>query len=71
MPAVLRNKKEVQPKLNFFLVSLTNIIRTRFAGRIFAPDIISFFAGRQPSGIIQFRLTQKFSPAKSAISECV
>jgi len=54
-----------------FRHSLTDIIRTRFAGRIFAPAFISFFAGRQPSGIIQFRLTQKFSPAKSAISECV
>jgi len=54
-----------------FLPSLTDKIRTRFAGRLFAPDFISFFAGRQPSGIIQFRLTQKYAPAKSQISECV
>ena len=51
--------------------SLTDIVRTRFAGRLFAPGFISFFAGRQPSGITQFRLTQKYAPAKSAISECV
>jgi len=48
---------------------LTDIVRTRSAGRLFAPAFISFFAGRQPSGIIQFRLTQKSAPAESKISE--
>jgi len=51
--------------------SLTDIVRTRSAGRLFAPDFISFFAGRQPGGIIQFRLTQKYTPAESEISESV
>jgi len=51
--------------------SLTDIVRTRFAGHLFAPDFISFFAGRQPGGITQFRLTQKSAPAKSEISESV
>ena len=52
-------------------LSLTNINRTRSAGHLSASDFISFFAGRQPSCIIQFRLTQKYAPAESAISECV
>ena len=56
---------------NRWMLSLTDIVRTRSAWRIFAPDFISFFAGRQPSGIIQFRLTQKSSPAESKISERV
>ena len=30
---------------------------------------ISFFAGRQPSGIIQFRLKQKSAPVESKIFE--
>ena len=51
--------------------SLTDIVRTRFAGHLFTPDFISFFAGRQPGGITQFRLTQKSAPAKSEISESV
>ena len=56
----------------FFIIkdfSLTNIIRTRSSGRIFAPDFISFFDGRQPICIIQFRLTQNSTPEESEISE--
>ena len=62
---------ECRSALNVWLLSLTNINRTRSAGHLSAPDFISFFAGRQPSCIIQFRLTQKYAPAESAISECV
>ncbi|MBQ3256422.1 MAG: hypothetical protein IJA67_03295, partial [Oscillospiraceae bacterium] len=51
--------------------SLTNIIRTRTTGHLFAPYIILFFEGRQPVGIIKFRLTQKSTPVVSKISECV
>ena len=55
-------------KICIFLSYLTGIIRIRSAVRIFAPDFISFFAGRQPSGITQFRLTQKSAPVESKIS---
>ena len=50
-------------------LSLSDIIRTRSTGRIFAPDFISFFDGRQPTCITQFRLTQKSTPVESKISE--
>jgi len=49
--------------------SLTAIIQTRSTGRIFASAFISFFAGRQPSGIIQFRPKQKSVPVESKIFE--
>ena len=49
--------------------SLNDIIRIRSTVRIFAPDFISFFDGRQPICIIQFCLTQKSTPVESKISE--
>ena len=52
-----------------YQLSLSDIIRTRSTGRIFAPDFISFFDGRQPTCITQFRLTQKSTPVESKISE--
>ena len=52
-----------------FLRSLTGIIRIRTTGCIFASYIISFFGGRQPTCITQFRLTQKSPSVVSQISE--
>ena len=51
--------------------SLRDLARTRSAGRIFASDFISFFDGREPIGIIQFRLKQKSAPVESKIFECI
>ena len=53
----------------YMQLSLTAIIRIRTTGCIFAPYIISFFGGRQPTCITQFRLTQKSPPVVSQISE--
>ena len=50
-------------------VSLSDMIRTRPTGRLFTSGFISFFGGRQPTGIIQFRLNQKSAPVGSKISE--
>jgi len=49
--------------------SLSDIIRTSPTGGLFASGFISFFGGRQPTGIIQFRLNQKSAPVGSEISE--
>lgn len=51
--------------------SLNDTIRTRSAGRIFAPDFISFFAGPKLGCIIQFCLTQNCATAEAKISEHV
>ena len=49
--------------------SLTNTIRTRSTGCLFAPSIILFFDGRQPIGKRIFRLTPKSTPVELKISE--
>ena len=49
--------------------SLNNMIQTRPTGCLFASGFISFFGGRQPTGIIQFCLNQKSAPVGSKISE--
>ena len=55
--------------MNDFVGSLANIIQIRTTGRLFASYIIRFFDGRQPIGIINFRLKQKSTPVVSKISE--